>query len=49
MITIGAFLSPLTPGVHAVRITGGYCGEALPSVGSGYLAEDFRYKVIVAA
>ena len=48
MITIGAFLSPMTPGVHDVRITGGYFGAGIFSVyGIGFIALDLTYRVHV--
>jgi hypothetical protein len=55
MVTIGAFLTPMTPGQHTVRITGGYYGpginEAYEPVGFplGFIAEDFTYQVTVTA
>lgn len=48
MITIGAFLSPMAPGHHDVRITGGYFGtDILTIYGIGFLALDFTYRVHV--
>lgn len=48
MITIGAFLSPMAPGHHDVRITGGYFGtDIFTTYGIGFLALDFTYRVHV--
>jgi hypothetical protein len=53
MVTIGAFLAPMSPGHHKVRITGGYYGpainEAYEPVGFplGFIALDFTYSVTV--
>jgi hypothetical protein len=50
MITIGAFLGPLPPGVHTVRITGGYYGRAIrETYDVAFIALDFTYQVTVAA
>jgi hypothetical protein len=50
MITIGAFLGPLPPGHHTVRITGGYYGRAIrETYGLAFIALDFTYSVTVAA
>jgi hypothetical protein len=47
-VTIGAFLNPLTPGVHTVRIQGGYFGAAFKtSTGLDFLGENFTYRVRV--
>ena len=48
MITLGAFLSPMTKGTHVVQIQGGYFGKALfPAVGIAFIAFDFTYRVVV--
>jgi hypothetical protein len=47
MITIGAFLSPMTPGTHIVEIKGGYFGGAIPPLGIGFISFDFTYRVQV--
>jgi len=48
MITIGAFLNPMTPGQHTVRITGGYYGQGIrDTYGIGFIALDFTYQVTV--
>ena len=48
MITLGAFLSPMSKGTHVVEIRGGYFGEALfPAVGIAFLAFDLTYRVTV--
>ena len=50
MITIGAFLNPMTPGQHTVRITGGYYGQGIrDTYGVGFIALDFTYRVTVTA
>jgi hypothetical protein len=50
MITIGAFLTPMTPGQHTVRITGGYYGQGIADTyGIAFIAEDFTYQVTVTA
>jgi hypothetical protein len=46
IITLGVFLSPMTPGSHTVTIRGGLFGQAL---GGAFLAEEFTYTVIVVA
>ena len=49
MITIGAFLAPMPPGKHVVRIRGGYFGRAIrDTYGVGFLALDLSYRVVVA-
>jgi hypothetical protein len=48
MITIGAFLNPMTPGHHTVRITGGYYGQGITDTyGIAFIALDFTYSVTV--
>jgi len=47
MVTIGAFLSAMSPGHHTVRITGGYFGKAVAELGIGFIALDFTYSVTV--
>ena len=49
MITIGAFLGDMRPGVHVVRIRGGYYGAAIAAAydGLAFLAVDFSYQVRV--
>lgn len=50
IITIGAFLAPMSPGEHVVRIRGGYFGRAIEDTyGIGFIALDFTYRVVVAA
>jgi hypothetical protein len=46
--TIGAFLNPLTPGVHTVRIEGGLFGPLIEATyGVPSLTEDISYSVRV--
>lgn len=48
MITLGAFLGPLSPGSHIVSIRGGLYGDLLSSTYDiGFLSEDFTYRVTV--
>ncbi len=55
MVTIGAFLGPMAPGHHTVRITGGYYGPAINEAYApppanfplGFIALDFTYSVTV--
>jgi hypothetical protein len=48
MITLGAFLHPMTPGTHVVEIEGGYFGDAiLQTYGIRFIALDFTYQVRV--
>jgi hypothetical protein len=48
MITLGAFLHPLSPGSHTVTINGGYFGDALlDTYGFGFFVYEFTYTVIV--
>jgi hypothetical protein len=47
MITIGAFIGPMSPGTHTVRITGGYFGDILQKVGLAFIRLDFTYEVVV--
>jgi hypothetical protein len=47
MIQIGAFLSPLSPGVHHVTISGTFDGTALVDAFGGPLAAEITYTVIV--
>ena len=47
MITIGAFIGPMSPGTHTVRITGGYFGDILQEVGLAFIRLDFTYEVVV--
>jgi hypothetical protein len=50
MITLGAFLSSMTPGTHTVRIKGGYFGDALANTfGIAFISEDFTYRVEVGS
>ena len=50
IVTIGAFLAPMKPGQHTVRITGGYFGQAITDTyGIGFIALDFTYRVTVTA
>jgi hypothetical protein len=47
-VTIDAFIGPLSPGVHTVRIQGGYFGEAFKATyGVDFLWKNFRYSVTV--
>lgn len=49
MVTLGAFLRPLAPGTHTVRITGGLYGDLLPpTYHVNFFAADFTYQVTVA-
>jgi hypothetical protein len=46
--TIGAFLNPLTPGTHTVRIQGGVFGdEILATYGMPSFSEDTTHGVTV--
>jgi hypothetical protein len=48
MITLGAFVRPLTPGTHTVSISGGVFGDAeKPTYGVAYLTEAITYTVNV--
>jgi hypothetical protein len=48
MITIGAFVSPMEPGRHTVRITGGYYGDGIETTyGLDFIRLDFTYEVLV--
>lgn len=48
MITLGAFLHPLSRGTHTVRVNGGYFGDALrDTYGFGFFVYEFTYTVIV--
>ena len=52
MITLGAFVSPMTPGNHIVRIKGGYFGAAVAATyqatyGFSSIVEDLSYIVHV--
>jgi len=48
MITIGAFLSPMSPGTHTVRITGGYFGDGIwTTYKLSFIRLDFTYEVVV--
>lgn len=48
MITLGAFLSPLTPGSHTVIIRGGIFGEPVQTIYcTAFLKEDETYTVNV--
>jgi hypothetical protein len=48
MITLGAFLHPLTPGTHTVTVSGGLFGDALLSTyGFAFSVSEFTYTVIV--
>jgi hypothetical protein len=48
MITIGAFIGPMSPGTHTVRITGGYYGDAIEDTyGLAFIRLDFTYEVVV--
>ncbi len=48
MITIGAFLSPMAPGVDSLRIQGGYFGAGIQETyGFGFISLDFTYRVEV--
>jgi hypothetical protein len=47
-LTIGAFIGPRTPGVHTIRIQGGYFREASKATsGVDFLWENLRYSVTV--
>ncbi len=48
-LTIGAFLYPLTPGVHTIRIQGGWFGKQFKATyGTDFLWENLSYRVRVA-
>jgi hypothetical protein len=48
MITLGAFLHPLTPGTHTVTVSGGLFGSALQDTyGFAFSVSEFTYTVIV--
>jgi hypothetical protein len=47
-ITLGAFLSPLTPGTHTVTIGGGIFGALVPTIGVDFLRISFTYQITVA-
>lgn len=48
IVTLGAFLSPMTPGTHTVTISGGIFGAALmPVYGISFLREEFTYQINV--
>jgi hypothetical protein len=50
IITLGVFLTPMTPGTHTVTISGGLFGQAIaPAIGLTFLAEKFTYTVKVVA
>jgi hypothetical protein len=47
-LTLGVFLTPLTPGTHTVTIRGKYAGDALPNRdGLDSFGEDITYTVDV--
>jgi hypothetical protein len=51
-VTIGVFINPLTPGMHTIRIQGGYFGDAfratyVPLFGWNFLWESLTYSVEV--
>lgn len=49
MITIGAFIGPMSPGTHTVQITGGYYGDAIEDAyGLAFIQLDFTYEVVVS-
>ncbi|HUO74921.1 MAG TPA: hypothetical protein VMU39_29420 [Solirubrobacteraceae bacterium] len=47
MIVLGAFMHPLTPGSHSVRIQGGVYGDDVIAVYGGPIVEDITYPVTV--
>ena len=50
MITLGAFLHPLTRGTHTVTVSGGLFGSAIPNLTQNVFAffvSEFTYTVIV--
>jgi hypothetical protein len=48
MITLGAFLSPMSPGTHIVEIKGGYFGAGIQQTyGFGFVSFDFTYRIQV--
>ena len=48
ILTMAAFLRPLTPGRHTVSVSGGFHGaELLPTYGISSLTESFTYTVTV--
>jgi hypothetical protein len=47
-LTIGAFLAPMTPGTHVIRIRGGYFGRGIKATyGFDFIWEDFTYLIHV--
>jgi hypothetical protein len=50
IITLGAFLGPLTPGSHTVRIKGGYFGAGIEKTYQfAFVSEDFTYQIEVTS
>ena len=48
IVTLGAFLHPMAPGIHTVTISGGVFGAALlPAIGISFLRESFTYQIDV--
>jgi hypothetical protein len=48
IMTLGAFLTPLAPGTHTVRILGGFSGAAIqPATGFAFVNFDLTYTVNV--
>src|SRR5262245_24964714 len=48
ILTLGAFVQPLSPGTHTVRISGELSGAALaPTYGITFLRDDFTYTIHV--
>jgi hypothetical protein len=46
-ITVGVFLTPLSPGKHTVSISGKLSGELIQDLGVTFIAEEFTYTVTV--
>jgi hypothetical protein len=47
ILTVGVFLTPLSPGTHTVSISGRFDGALIPSLGINFIEERFTYTVIV--
>jgi hypothetical protein len=47
IITVGVFLTPLSPGTHSVSVSGRFDGALIPSVGVNFIEERFTYTVMV--
>jgi hypothetical protein len=48
MMTLGAFIAPLSPGVHVVSIDGGFFGKEIkPASGFDFISGQFTYRIKV--